>query len=100
MQNNVSVMAYRPLTGNKLALRKVKHDIMRMCQKYEKTLPQLAIRWSIQLGVSVIMSSKSKDHLRENFEVHDFSITEKDMEYLNTLPQIGRSNDQGQDDVD
>jgi len=70
-----------------------------MCLKYGKTLSQLSIRWSIQRGVTVVTSSSSKNHIEENLEVFDFLITKDDMEYLNGLPQIGRTNDQGQDEV-
>lgn len=99
IRNNISIMAYRPLNAVKFTAFREDNRIKNMCLKYGKTLSQLAIRWSIQTGVTVVTSSKSKDHIRENLEVFDFIITKDDMEYLNGLPQIGRTNDQGQDEV-
>lgn len=99
MRKNITIMAYRPLSANKFTTFREDNRIKNMCLKYGKTLSQLAIRWSIQTGVTVVTSSKSKDHIRENLEVFDFIITKDDMEYLNRLPQIGRTNDHGQDEV-
>ncbi|WP_099468172.1 aldo/keto reductase [Konateibacter massiliensis] len=53
--------------------------------KYNKTVPQTALRFLIQSGVVVIPKSTHKERMVENFNVFDFSLDAGDMEKISAL---------------
>ena len=59
-------------------------------EKYGKTAAQVALRWNIQRGVSVIPKSVCRKHMRQNIDIWDFSLSEEDMEMIKTM-DIGYS---------
>lgn len=59
--------------------------INEIAQSYGKTPAQIAIRYQIQKGNSVIPKSSKSDRIRENIEVFDFYLTANDMKSLDTL---------------
>lgn len=48
-------------------------------EKYGKTAAQVALRWNIQRGVSVIPKSTHKDRMQQNINVWDFNLSDEDM---------------------
>lgn len=59
-------------------------------KKYGKTSAQIILRWHIQDGNVVIPGSKNPDHIRDNFALFDFSLTEEEMAEIGTLDQNKR----------
>ena len=53
--------------------------------KYNKSIAQVALRYLIQRGVSVIPKSVSKERMQENINVFDFELTTEDMNLIATL---------------
>ena len=47
--------------------------------KYGKSNAQVILRWHIQAGNIVIPGSKNPDHIRDNFDLFDFSLTDAEM---------------------
>ena len=47
--------------------------------KYGKSPAQIILRWHIQSGNVVIPGSKNPDHIRDNFDIFDFELTDEDM---------------------
>jgi diketogulonate reductase-like aldo/keto reductase len=80
--NSIQLEAYSPLTrGNKL-----NHPALRgLEQKYSKTSAQILIRWSLQHNVVVIPKSTHENRIKENSQVFDFQLEEKDMKLLDSL---------------
>lgn len=66
--------------------------IARMAEKYGVTIPQLCIRYDIQLGMIVLPKTENPAHMRENAEV-DFVIAEEDMEILKKAERIDNYGD-------
>ena len=56
-------------------------------QKYQKSSAQVALRFLIQRGVSVIPKSTHKERMKENFEVFNFTLTESDMQKIAALDE-------------
>lgn len=46
---------------------------------------QVILRWNLQKGVVVIPGSSDPDHIRENTELFDFQLTNKEMARINAL---------------
>lgn len=56
-----------------------------LAQKYGKTNAQIILRWHIQDGNIVIPGSKNNDHIKDNFDVFDFKLTENAMSEISAL---------------
>lgn len=50
-----------------------------LAAKYGKTNAQIILRWHVQSGNVVIPGSKNPDHIRDNFDIFDFVLTDEDM---------------------
>ncbi len=49
------------------------------------TAAQVILRWNLQKGMVVIPGSSNPDHIRENTELYDFSLTDAEMAQINAL---------------
>lgn len=50
--------------------------------KYGKSSAQIILRWHIQDGNIVIPGSKNPDHIKDNFDIFDFALTDVEMEQI------------------
>lgn len=62
-------------------------QVAAVAQRYGVSIPQLAIRFSLQLGLVVLPKTANPDHMRSNADV-DFEIAEEDMGTLLGLERI------------
>ena len=53
-----------------------------LASKYGKSNAQIILRWHVQSGNVVIPGSKNPDHIRDNFDIFDFELTEEDMKEI------------------
>lgn len=56
-----------------------------LAKKYGKTNVQIILRWHIQEGTIVFPRSTNPEHIRENFDIFDFSLTEEEMNQIRSL---------------
>lgn len=76
--------AYSPVAHGEA----LKNDaIKKIAAKYNVSVPQLCIRYDLQLGVVVIPKTTNPEHLRTNTSL-DFEISEEDMKVLTAIPKI------------
>ena len=54
-------------------------------KKYNKSVSQVILRWHIEEGIIPIPKSTSITHIKENFEVFDFSLDEDDMTKIRAI---------------
>lgn len=80
----IATMAYSPVAHG-AALHNP--HIAAMADKYKVTIPQLCIRYCLQLGMSALPKSANPDHIRQNAQV-DFVIADEDMELLKHIERI------------
>lgn len=59
-------------------------------KKYGKTNAQIILRWHIQDGNIVIPGSKNPAHIKDNFDLFDFSLTGEEMEKIAALDKNTR----------
>ncbi|MBR1911673.1 MAG: aldo/keto reductase [Treponema sp.] len=54
-------------------------------KKYGKTSAQIILRWHVQMGFVVIPGSKNVDHIRDNLNILDFTLTDNEMARIAAL---------------
>ncbi len=57
----------------------------KLAQKYNKTNVQIILRWHIQEGTIVFPRSTNPVHIKENFEIFDFELTQDEMNEIRKL---------------
>lgn len=77
VERNIPITAHRPLSAGNLSGDKELHEIGR---RHGKTAAQVALRWLIQKGIITIPKSGSEAHLRENFELFNWQLTDMEMQ--------------------
>lgn len=48
-------------------------------EKYRKTPAQVILRWHTQMGFAVIPGSRNVEHIRDNLNILDFTLTDAEM---------------------
>ena len=59
-------------------------------KKYGKTSAQVILRWHIQMGFVVIPGSKNVDHIMDNLNILDFTLTDEEMSEIAKLDKNQR----------
>ncbi|SCW35234.1 Aldo/keto reductase [Ruminococcaceae bacterium YRB3002] len=77
--------AYSPLGTGKVFDSVEVHGI---ADKYGKSIAQVCLRWSLQMGFLPIPKSVNKERMAANKDVFDFELSDDDMEYLTGLHEI------------
>jgi len=54
-------------------------------KKYGKTNVQIILRWHIQAGNIIFPKSTNPEHIRDNFDIFDFELTEEEMDAVRKL---------------
>ena len=85
---NILPVAYSPLAKGKLLNDKV---ILNISKKYTKQPAQIILRWLNQQGWISIPKSANEDRMKENMNIFDFTISEKDMNLLHGLARNYRA---------
>lgn len=62
----------------------------RLAKKYGKSNTQVILRWHIQTGNVVIPGSKNPAHIKSNFKLFDFALTNAEMEEIAAMNQNKR----------
>lgn len=56
-----------------------------LADKYHKSTIQIILRWAVQRQFITIPGTKNPDHLRSNFDIFDFALTDEEMTAINGL---------------
>lgn len=88
-KEGIVIQAWYPLGhGDKALLEE--SLFTRLGQKYGKSSAQIILRWQIQDGNIVIPGSRNPDHIRDNFNLFDFTLTEDEMAEIAAMDQRKR----------
>lgn len=74
--------------SNEPRLEIIEHRLLReIANRYNKSVVQIVLRWLIQQDVIIIPKTWEKNHLLENFDITDFSLTDEEMSLIDSLDE-------------
>ena len=77
-RQGMAIQAWYPLGHGDKAL--IEEPVFsKLAQKYGKSNAQIILRWHLQSGNIVIPGSKNPAHIKDNFALFDFALTEEEM---------------------
>ena len=78
-ERNILLEAYSPLgTGQILKVP----EMQALAEKYQKSIAQICIRWSLQMGFLPLPKSVTAERIRENMDVFGFELSEDDVKLI------------------
>jgi diketogulonate reductase-like aldo/keto reductase len=80
----ILVEAYSPVAHGELLKN---HQVAKIAKKYAVSIPQLSIRYVLQLGLLALPKTANPEHMKSNAEV-DFVISDEDMDFLINVEPI------------
>lgn len=83
-KNEIAIEAYSPIAHGEILNQP---EIKKIADKYGVSVPQLCIRYTLQLGASSLPKTASPEHMKTNAEV-EFEINAEDMEVLKNFKKI------------
>ena len=90
-KNGIAVEAYSPIAHGEILHQP---EIAAMAEKYGVSVPQLCIRYTLQLGTISLPKTANPDHMKTNADV-DFEISSEDMDILKNFKHIESYGDSG-----
>lgn len=88
-QEGMVIQAWYPLGHGDKAL--IQESVFTgLAEKYHKSNAQIILRWHIQSGNIVIPGSKNPDHIKDNFDLFDFTLTDEEMDRIAAMDQQKR----------
>lgn len=86
-KKNVAHMAYAPLgQGNRNEMF-TEPEVVALAKKYNKKPSQILLRFLTQKGIIAIPRSTKPEHIRENFDIFDFDLTNDEIAKLTEFDQ-------------
>jgi len=94
---DIHITAYSPLGCKDRVWRSDNDDVpllehpilLQVAKKYEKTVPQLLLKWQIQREITVVPRMRTASHIYENFRLMDWSICTNDTK---TIARLNKDN--------
>ena len=88
-QEGIVIQAWYPLGHGDKAL--IQEPLFtELGKKYSKSSAQIILRWHIQNGNIVIPGSKNPAHIKDNFDLFDFALTDDEMAQLTAMDKQKR----------
>jgi len=86
-KEKVTLIAYSPLNQGRLLLTEKQKEVMSsLSAKYEKTIPQIVLRWLIShTPVVAIPQAKSLSHTKENALSTEFDLQDEDISKIDEV---------------
>jgi 2,5-diketo-D-gluconate reductase A len=83
-ENNIQIESWGPFAEGKNGIF-TNELLLEIASKYNKSVPQVVLRWLTQRGVVAIPKSVREERMAENFNIFDFKLANEDMESIKTL---------------
>ena len=80
---DIKFMSWYPLGGKGMTAELLDSQIITgLSKKYGKSPAQIVLKWHTQMGFIVIPGSKNAAHIKDNINIFDFELSEKDMDKI------------------
>jgi len=83
-EKGILVEAYSPIAHGELMKN---NEVKKIAEKYDVSIPQLSIRYDLQLGLLPLPKTENPEHMKNDADV-DFTISEEDMQFLKNVEKI------------
>ena len=80
--NNIQVVAWGPIMRGRIFSDPI---MIKLSDKYNKSIPQITLRWHLQNGIIPIPKSSNIERIKSNLDIFDFEISDEDMNLINKL---------------
>ena len=60
-------------------------ELVRIANKYNKSVAQLCIKWCLQNGILPLPKSSNIERMKQNLDIFDFEISNEDMNFINNM---------------
>lgn len=81
-EKQIQAESWSPLVRGKILQEPI---LLQLAEKYHKTAAQIVLRWNIQNDIIIIPRSSNLSRVKENMDIFDFSLTESDMDLINSM---------------
>lgn len=85
---NIQYQAWSPLMRGRILENE---ELMKLAEKYQKTVAQIIIRWNLEKGIATIPKSANEQRIKENAAVFDFELDKADVKYISSLDRGERT---------
>ncbi|MGY5850125.1 aldo/keto reductase [Salegentibacter sp. F14] len=86
--HHIVLESWSPLARGKVFGNEV---LRKIAQNHQRSVAQVCLRWITQHGVIAIPKSTNPTRIKENIDLFDFELTNKEMHLIDKLPQMGFS---------
>lgn len=81
---NILMQAWSPLSAGQNNL--FENEVLtRIAENHEKSVAQVVLRWIIQRGIVPIVKSSDRHRMKENLDIFDFILTNKELKQIAEL---------------
>ena len=81
-KREIAIMSWSPLGRGNVLENPV---LVEIGKKYNKTAPQVALRWQVQMAYVPLPKSVHDSRIRENADIFDFTLSGEDMKAIKSL---------------
>lgn len=86
-QNSIQYEAWSPLMQGKALEVPL---LQQLSVKYQRTIPQIVLRWNIAMGVVTIPKSAHKQRIKDNLDIFGFELEKADIDKITKLDKNKR----------
>ncbi|MBR0188844.1 MAG: aldo/keto reductase [Clostridia bacterium] len=85
-KEDIKIMSWYPLGGKGMTAELLESPIVtKIAAKYGKSPTQVVLKWHTQMGFIVIPGSKNAEHIKDNIDIFDFTLSDEDMKEMEKL---------------
>ena len=81
---NILMQAWAPLAAGKEELF-TNEILCQIAQNHQKSVAQVILRWLVQRGIVPVVKSANPVRMKENLDIFDFDLSEKEMKQIASL---------------
>ncbi len=85
----IQIQSYSPVA--RMNPKLIDNDtLVTLANKYNKTVPQIILRWNVENKIITIPKSGSKNRIIENIDIFDFELTNDEVKQINNINEDHR----------